>query len=281
MNRNVLRLALLVLGTAAGLYALACVALWAAQEKLVFAGGPAPTTEPKDHGLPGEALFLKTDDGVRLYAWLVPAERPRGAVLVLHGNAGNVENRAEHARAFHDLGFTTLLLDWRGYGASDGRATEEGTYRDARAGYDYLVRALGFETARIAVFGESMGGGPAVELALEKPFGSLILQGAFTSVPDLGAKYYPWMPVHTLARVRFANLEKIARVPMPVLLLHSKDDEVVPYAHAEALLAAAQPPKSLVTLSGRHDDAQFFAREEWKVAVGAALDNMLRGKARR
>ncbi|MBK7875468.1 MAG: alpha/beta fold hydrolase [Planctomycetes bacterium] len=276
-----LRLVLLVLATAAGLYAAACAALWIAQERLVFAGGPPATTTPKDHGLPGEALFLKTDDDVRLYAWLVPAERPRGAVLVLHGNAGNVENRAEHARAFHELGFTTLLLDWRGYGASDGRTTEEGTYLDATAGYEYLVRALRFEPGQIAVFGESMGGGPAVELALRKPFGALILQSTFTSIPDVGARFYPWLPVRQLARVRYANLEKLPRVPMPVLLLHSREDELVPYAHAEALLAAALPPKSLVTTAGKHDDAQFFLREEWKTAVGAALNNMLHGKAPR
>lgn len=281
MNRNVLRLVLLVLGTAAGLYAAACFALWVAQERLVFAGGPAPTTVPKDHDLPGEALFLKTSDGVRLYAWLVTAERPRGAVLVLHGNAGNVENRVEHARAFRELGFTTLLLDWRGYGASNGRATEDGTYEDAIAGYEYLVRALRFEPGQIAVFGESLGGGPAVELALRRPFGTLILQSTFTSIPDLGARFYPWLPVRLLARVRYANLEKMPKVPMPVLLLHSKDDEIVPYAQAEALLAAALPPKSLVTTAGKHDEAQFFAREEWKVAVGAALDNMLHGKTRR
>lgn len=281
MKRIVLHVALTLIGIAAGLYAVACVALWIAQEKLVYAGGPAPTTEPKDHGLPGKALFLKTDDDVRIYAWFVEADRPRGAVLLLHGNAGNVENRVEHARAFRELGFSTLILDWRGYGASDGRATEDGTYRDAEAGYEYLVRALQFEPARIAVFGESLGGGPAVELALRKPFGALLLQSTFTSIPDLGARFYPWMPVRALARIEYANLAKMPRVPMPVLLLHSKDDEIVPYAQAEALLAAASPPKSLVAIAGKHDQAQFFQRPEWMTAVGAMLDNMLRGKEAR
>ncbi|MBI5364590.1 MAG: alpha/beta fold hydrolase [Planctomycetes bacterium] len=275
------RIVLTLLGIVVGLYVAACVALWIAQEKIVFAGGPPPTTEPKDHGLPGKALFLKTDDDVRLYAWLVEAERPRGAVLLLHGNAGNVENRVEHARAFREMGFSTLILDWRGYGASNGRSTEDGTYRDAEAGYEYLVRALQFEPARIAVFGESLGGGPAVELALRKPFGALILQSTFTSIPDLGVRFYGWLPVRLLARVEYANLAKMPRVPLPVLILHSKDDQIVPYAQAEALLAAALPPKSLVTLSGKHDEAQFFQRPEWKTAVGAMLDNMLRGKAAR
>ena len=276
-----LRIVLYLLGTAVGLYLVACAAMWLMQERLVFYGGPPPGTEPKDHGLPGSALFLKTDDGVRLGAWWIEAERARGAVLFLHGNAGNVENRVEHARAFLAMGFSTLIVDWRGYGASEGSPSEEGTYRDAEAGYEYLVRARGIEPARIAVFGESLGGGPAIELALRKPFGALILQSTFTSIPDVGALHYSWLPIHALARVEYANLEKIARVPVPVLFLHSKADELVPYSHAEALLAAALPPKSLVTTAGRHEESHFFMREEWTTAVRAALENMLRGKVQR
>lgn len=268
----------IVLGTAAALYVLACLALWIGQERLIYVPGAPPKGEPKDHGLPGNALFLKTSDGVRLYAWLVPADRPRGAALVLHGNAGNVEDRAEYARAFRAMGLTTLMLDWRGYGASDGRPTEDGTYLDAEAGYDHLVRALGFEPAQVVVFGESLGGGPAIELARRHTTALLVVQDTFASIVDLGARQYPWLPVRWLARVRYDNVAKIGSVPVPVLILHSREDRLVPYEHAERLYAAALQPKKLVELAGDHDEAAFTARPEWVRVVEAIVDGALKSK---
>ena len=279
--KRALRWVWIVIGTVAALYGVACLALWLAQERLVYFPGAPPATEPKDHGLPGEALFLKTSDGVRLYAWIVRADRPRGAVLYLHGNAGSVEDRVEQARALRAMGFTTLLVDYRGYGASEGRPSEDGTYRDAETGYEHLVRAEGFEPGRIALFGESLGGGPAIELARRKPCGTVILQGVFTSIPDMGSKLYPWLPVRMLARVRYDNLAKIAQVPAPLLVLHSRQDEIVPFAHGEALVAAALPPKRFVAMEGSHVDAAFHARPEWTQAVEGALDAMLRRKGSR
>jgi fermentation-respiration switch protein FrsA (DUF1100 family) len=275
------RLVWIVLGTVVALYGAACVGLWMLQERLVYFPGPPVASEPKDHGLAGEALFLKTTDDVRLYAWIVRADRPRGAVLFLHGNAGTVEDRVEHARAFHAMGFTTLLLDYRGYGASGGRPNETGTYLDAEAGYEQLVRAEGFDAGRIALFGESLGGGPAIELARRKPCGAVILQGTFTSIPAIGAKLYPWLPVRLLARVRYDNLAKIAQVPAALLVLHSRDDEIVPFAHGEALFAAALPPKRFVPMQGSHVDAVFYARAEWRRAVEETLDAMLQRRGSR
>jgi pimeloyl-ACP methyl ester carboxylesterase len=164
-------------------YLAACGALWAAQNRLVFQPGPAPTTEPKDHGLAGQVQLLKTSDGERIYAWIVPADRPRGFAIVCHGNAGNVENRAEYARVLGPMGLTTILFDYRGYGASSGSPSEDGTYLDAEAVYEYAQHALHAEPGQIFLVGESLGGGVAVELALRRPVAGLVLQDAFTSIP--------------------------------------------------------------------------------------------------
>lgn len=227
---------------------------------------------PRNVGLDYEDVVLHTADGEKLHAWWTPAREARGAVLILHGNAGNISHRLEYLSMFNRLGYATLLVDYRGYGRSSGAPSEVGTYRDAEAAWHYLIETRKLAAHDVVVFGESLGGGVATWLAAKYPPRGLILASTFTSVPDLGAAVYPWLPVRWLARIDYNNLDHIGKITVPVLIAHSRNDEIIPIAHGEALFAAAREPKQFLTLSGGHNEGFLFARPEWAAAVGAFLE---------
>ncbi|MDB5810077.1 MAG: alpha/beta hydrolase fold containing protein [Betaproteobacteria bacterium] len=226
---------------------------------------------PRASGLDYEDADFKSEDGVRLHGWWVPARAARGAVLLMHGNAGNIANRLAYLTMFNRLGYSVLLFDYRGYGKSGGRPDEEGTYRDADAAYRHLTEVRNVKPYDIVLLGESLGGGVATWLALKHPPRALILASTFTSIPDLGAKIYPWLPVRLLARVKYDNLSRIGKIEAPVLIAHSKSDDIVPFAHGQALFDAAREPKQMLVLAGGHNEGFLFARDDWVAAVGAFL----------
>ncbi len=230
------------------------------------------TATPLAAGLAYEEVQLRTADNVTLHGWWVPAGDARGAVLLLHGNAGNISHRIGYLKMFHGLRYSTLLVDYRGYGKSNGAPSEEGTYHDAEAAWSHLIETRKLDAREIVVVGESLGGGVATWLAAKYPPRALVLASTFTSVPDLGAKVYPWIPVRLLARITYGNLERLPKIGVPILIAHSRDDDIIPYAHAEMLFAAAREPKQLLPMSGGHNDGFLFAREEWAATLGAFLE---------
>jgi len=263
-----------ILITAAVLYALLCVAVWARQGNLVWYPGAPPTSTPSDHGSQYEDLRLTARDGVWIHAWLVTAKDPKGAIVLSHGNAGSIEQRIDKARAFVDLGWSVLLYDYRGYGASSGEPTEEGTYLDAEAAYDELARR-GFDSRRIVSYGESLGGAVAIELATRRSVGAVVVEDTFTSLADMAAKVYPWLPVRWLARIRYASIDKVARIRAPFLVLHSPTDELVPFEHGRRLFDAAAEPKEFLATAGGHNAGGFLQRADWRRAVGEFLDRSI------
>jgi hypothetical protein len=208
-------------------------------------------------GRPYEEARFAARDGTRLHGWFFPAaaDSPRRhlAALHCHGNGGNLSHRLGVAEALLETGVNVLLFDYRGYGLSAGRPSEEGTYLDAEAAHAWLV-ARGFAPAHIIAFGESLGGGVAAELARRVPLAGLVLQSTFTSIPDLGAELFPFLPVRWLARIRYDTLAKLPQLHVPVLVMHGREDTLVRFAHAERNYAAANPPKRLVELAGDHND---------------------------
>jgi len=220
-----------------------------------------------------EDVRLRTSDNVGIHGWWVPAKAAaRGAVLILHGNAGNISHRLEYLAMFHRLGYSTLIVDYRGYGTSDGTPSEDGTYRDAEAAWQHLVQARQVKPGDVVLFGESLGGGVATWLALQHPPRALLLASTFTSAPDLGAEVYPWLPVRLLARVDYNNLDRIRRIAVPVLIAHSRTDDIIPFRHGQRLFDAASEPKQFLELAGGHNDGFVFMREEWVGAVATFLD---------
>ena len=226
---------------------------------------------PRDAGLDYEAVWLTTEDGVRIEAWYVPAPAARGAVLLAHGNAGNISHRVDYALMFHRLGYSLLLLEYRGYGRSEGRPSEEGTYADARAAWRHLVTERGFPPERIVLVGESLGGAVVARLAAVERPGALVLASSFVSVPELAAELYPWLPARWLARYRYDALEALGRVLSPVLIAHSRQDDIVPFRHGERLFAAVKGPKVFLEMAGGHNDGFLFTREAWREALGRFL----------
>lgn len=239
------------------LYAGLCLLVYVFQDRLVWFPDRTRPVLPREGDV--APMEITTSDGVRLVAWLLEADAPRGWLLFCHGNAGHVESRVPIGRALRDLGWSVLLLDYRGYGACEGRPSEEGTYLDAEAAFDALVAR---REAPVAVFGESLGVGVALELARRRPVVALVLEAGFTSIADMGAAAYPWLPARWLARIRYDNRGKIGSTGAPILLVHSPHDEIVPYAHAQRLRAAAPPGTELLTTRGGHNDGGFLLDPE-------------------
>ncbi len=248
----------LVLVLALG-YLVVCALVYVLQEKLVWFPGQPPATDPGMLGLAYEDARIRTEDGVALHGWFMPGGPE--AVLVSHGNAGTVAERLGLADAFLGMGRSVLLYDYRGYGRSEGRPTEEGTYRDAVAAFDWLV-ARGFASGLITSYCARQAGEPA----------GLVLEHAFVSVPELGARVYPWLPVRLLARIHYDSLADAPELRLPVLVVHSPEDELVPIGHGRKLYEALPGPKRFLETDGGHNHGGFLQRAEWHEAIRRFLD---------
>ena len=235
-------------------YLLLIVYVYARQGRMLY----FPTREigatPLAIGLQYEELTLRTRDRVDISAWYIPAEHPRGFILFCHGNAGNISDGLTSIRLFHELGLGVVSFDYRGYGKSAGSPDEEGTYRDAEAAWDYLVKTLHVSPKKVILFGRSLGSAVAAELALRKEVGALIMESGFTSVPDLGSQFFPHLPLWLISKYHYTSIDKVGRVEMPKLFIHSPDDEIVPYEHGVRLFERAAGPKKLLRLAGGHNE---------------------------
>ncbi len=209
---------------------------------------------PAQLGLAFEEVALETADGERLGAWFIPAPRARATLLFAHGNAGNISHRLDSIRLFHELGLSVLIFDYRGYGQSSGTPSERGTRLDAEAAWRHLTESRGVAPDGIVLFGRSLGAAVVAELATGVTPAALIVESGFTSVPDFGAEKYPWLPVRLLARFSYDTRAALAAVRCPVLVVHSRDDEIIDYRHGQRLFAAAREPKSFLELRGGHND---------------------------
>ena len=220
---------------------------------------PYRAMEATGHELerPFEDVYFEATDGVELNGWYFPADvhspRRQLVILLCHGNAGNISHRLDVVAALLETGASAFMFDYRGYGRSAGRPSEAGTYLDGQAAYHWL-RQKGHEATTIVVMGESLGGGVASEVAVREPIGGLILHSTFTSVPDLGAELFPWLPVRRLGTIRYDTRARLPRIHAPTLILHSREDTLARFHHAEANYAAANEPKTLFELRGDHND---------------------------
>lgn len=214
---------------------------------------------PAAVNLPFEEVVFQTQDGVSLTGWWIPVSpqvgRARGTVLFFHGNAGNISHRLEHAAMIHGMGLNLLLIDYRGYGKSQGVPSERGLYADALGARRWLESRKEVDAGRILYYGESLGAAAAIDLALKHPPAALIMEAPFSSVAAMAKRYYPWLPAWLL-RSRYDNLSKITRAACPVLIFHSRQDEITPFAHSQQIIeASGSRLKRLIPLSGEHNEA--------------------------
>lgn len=240
-----------------------------------------PSTEMElrvdEMGIPGEDVWLTADDKIRLNAWYFPAPASSAiakyAVLFAHGNGGNICHRLNIYRVWHGLGVNFLAFDYRGYGRSEGKPSEEGTYLDAKAGYDWLI-GKGFKPENIIVVGESLGGGIASWVAATHKVGGLVLQSSYTSVPDLGKELFPFLPVHQLASIHYNTLERLPKIKVPLLVMHSRGDTLIRFHHAESNFQAANEPKLLHEVYGDHNETFMAGAEAYQQGVEKFLQLM-------
>ena len=294
-------------------YATVLVLVFLFQSRLVYYPeiGREVRLSPQSYGLKFEPVEIRTADDEILQAWWVPAENARGAVLFFHGNAGNISHRLDYLLMFHRLRYTTLIVDYRGYGLSTGTPSEEGTYRDAEAAWDYLRHARLARAQDVVIAGESLGAAVATWLAAKVSLNptptspsarergrgggsgtedrapvrpsqerataesgprAVLLFSTFTSATDLGAQVYWFLPVRLISRIGYDNLANLKRIRAPVFIAHSRDDDIVPYAHGKRLFEAANEPKAFLEMRGGHNDGFVFARPEWVARLAEFLD---------
>jgi fermentation-respiration switch protein FrsA (DUF1100 family) len=220
---------------------------------------------------PGEDVFLTAADGTRIHAWYLSHPQARTSMLFFHGNAGNLEDRREMLLALRDLPLCVLAIDYRGYGKSGGTPSEAGLYQDARAAYDWLAARTSPD--RIVVLGKSLGSAPACELATQLPLRGLIIQSSFTRAPDMAGRVLPFFPARFFMHTKMDNLAKVSRIACPKLFIHSRSDEMIPFAMAERLFAEAAPPKESAWFDGAGHNDLLVARPR---AYYARLGEFLR-----
>jgi fermentation-respiration switch protein FrsA (DUF1100 family) len=247
---------ILPLSFIAGLYCLLLVLVFIFQARLLYfpsLPGRHLAALPTDAGLDYDNIHITTSDDVLLNGWFLPCFQDRGTVLFLHGNAGNISHRLDSLKIFHGLGLNILIIDYRGYGLSQGTPSEQGTYLDAEAAWLYLRQERDIPANRIIIFGRSLGGAVAAHLASSQRPAALIIESTFTSAADVAADLYPWLPARWLCRFRYNTLQTIASIDCPLLIVHSDDDEVIPAAHGRKIYGAASMPKELLIIRGSHD----------------------------
>ncbi len=240
-----------------GIYLGLLLLLYGMQSRLIHLPG-VPGREliatPAEIGLDWDDVTLETEDGVQLHGWYLPGpDDTRHTVLFFHGNAGNISHRLDSLEIFHDLGAAVLIIDYRGYGRSEGSPSEEGLYRDGRAAWDYLAEQRDVPPGEIIAFGRSLGAAVAAHVATERDVGGVILESAFTSAPDMAAELYPIFPVRQLARIHYPTRKFVQDLQVPLLVVHSPEDEIIPFHHGEAIYEAAREPKQFLRIQGDHN----------------------------
>ena len=243
-------------------YSLLVVVVYFMQGRMLYLAdipGRTLTLTPTDVGMDFQDVSIATTDGVILHGWFIAGQSSR-VLLFFHGNAGNISHRLDSIAQFRELGLSVFIIDYRGYGQSTGRTTEQGIYRDADAAWRYLIDDRGIVASDIVIFGRSLGASVASRLAAQQQPLALIVESSFTSVPDIAQHLYPWLPARWLSRLSHATRDYVRDVRCPVLVVHSRDDEIIPFHHGEAIFASANEPRTLLAIRGTHNDA--FLRDE-------------------
>jgi pimeloyl-ACP methyl ester carboxylesterase len=264
----------------AGIYGLLCLILFVMQSRLLYypnLPSRGLTAEPSDVGLDYESVIISTSDNIKIHGWFVPARPERATLLFLHGNAGNISHRLDSLRIFNQLGFSTFIIDYRGYGQSQGKISEQGTYRDAEAAWNYLTQTRKIPEQQIIIFGRSLGGAIAAHVAGKFKPGVLILESTFTSVPDMAARLYPLVPARLLSRFQYDARKMLKSVTSPVLIIHSPDDDIIPFENGRLLFKNAWKPKEMLKIRGNHNNGFLVSGSLYTKGISSFIKTNLPG----
>ena len=237
------------------LYVLACVLSYFAQPFVTYFPSRKVFWTPENVGLKYEQLNLVTSDSVRISGWFIPAKNAQYTVIYCHGNGGNLSYYLDTATFLNRLNLNCLLFDYRGYGDSEGKPSEQGTYLDAEAAYNWLVNEKGIAPSKIIIYGWSLGASVAAKLAAKVDCAALVLDGAFTSYADIAQKHFFFLPIKLFAKYNYRTIDYIRDINCPVMISHSRDDEVSPLRFGKKLFEEASEPKKFFETADRHNEA--------------------------
>lgn len=231
------------------------------------------TTTPEAVGLNYEDVYFKTSDNEQLHGWFIPNNKAGFTVIFCHGNAGNISHRLEKLLMLYTLGVNIFIFDYRGYGKSQGIPSESGLYKDAKAAYNYLRWRRKIPGDNIILYGESLGGAVVIELAHKEKVRALITEEAFSSLKDMARIAYPIIPQFMILS-KFDSVSKIREIKCAKLIIHSSNDEIVPFSFGEKLFDAANPPKKFLELSGSHNTAFLDSEEQFRKGIKSFIDSL-------
>ncbi|MBD3403510.1 alpha/beta fold hydrolase [candidate division GN15 bacterium] len=272
LGRKTLRMLLWIVGLAGGLFLLFSIVLYFQQPKMVFFPSRAHDLTPAEIGLDARDVTIPVTNSESIHAWYFPVDGAVATIMLCHGNAGNISHRLESAQYWTELGANVLLFDYRGYGKSDGKPGEKEAYADAEAAYQWLRSEQQIPHEQIVIFGRSLGGAVAVDLAGRVPCRALVVESSFTSATAMGKRMFPFLPIGLLIRFEFDSLSKIGKLACPVLVTHSPDDEIVPYDMGQQLFDAANEPKRFVELDGGHNNRGYFDDPAYREALLSVIN---------
>lgn len=240
--------------SAGGIAAILGLGLRAFERASLYHPSSAISATPADAGLDYEEVRIPAEDGVCTQAWWIPCEDARGTLIAFHGNAENIGDFVRLASAWNARGASVLLSEYRGYGNSEGRPSERGFTRDARAAFDFVRQRQGEQPGPIIIYGRSLGAAVAARLAADRPASGVVLESGFASTRHMAQALFPGWPVGRFLRERYEVVSCMPRIQAPVLIAHSPEDEMIPIEQAELNYDAANPPKRFIRLAGGHND---------------------------
>lgn len=247
------------------------------EEHFIFYPDATITRTPRDAGIHFEEVNFSTRDGVQLNGWYIPHREARSTLVWFHGNAGNIGHRVENIKMLHNkVKINIFIFDYRGYGKSQGRPSEQGTYMDGEAALEFVANRFGAQPKRTVLFGRSLGAAVAAEMALRFPSQGLILESPFVSIREMARAVFPWLPIGALLKTRYDTEDKVRRIKTPLLVLHGDRDEVVPFAQGKRVFAAAPEPKTFFTISGAaHNDTYLVGGDRYFEQLKNFIDGTL------
>lgn len=229
---------------------------------------------PADWGLNYEDVVVETEDGVRLHGWYVNQPGATKVLLFFHGNAGNISHRGDSVRIFHRLGLNVLIFDYRGYGKSDGKPSEDGLYQDAKAIWKYVTSEKSTQREDVILFGRSLGAAVAANLAAEVQPGAVILESSFSSASDMARSVFPILSYLTVMRFDFNTAESVTNITSPVLVVHSRDDEIIPFSLGRKVYEAAGQPKQFLEISGDHNNGFLRSQPRYEQMLAQFISDL-------
>lgn len=235
-----------------GGYLILITLMYIFQSKLIYFPITSIDKNPKAIDLEYESIIFEANDKTKLHAWYIPKKDAKTTLFFLHGNGGNISHRLDSIKNFNSLGMNVFIFDYRGYGNSEGTANEQNTYDDAKNAWKYLLKHKNIKDKDIIIFGRSLGGTIAAKLGSELNPKAIILESTFTSVKEFASDAYPFVPKF-LIRFKYETTKYLKDINYPILIIHSEDDNIIPFKYGESVFKNANEPKTFVKIKGNHN----------------------------